>query len=86
MGKREIEVFLSHLATTGNVSAATQRQAMHALLFLYREVLDRPMEDQIEAIKAKKRRASSGAEAGLSERTPEPDLVPYGPRARRTTG
>ena len=55
MGKREIETFLSHLATHGNVSASTQQQAMHALLFLYREVLDHPMEDYLEPVRAKKR-------------------------------
>ena len=39
MGKEEIELFLSHLATDRKVSAATQNQAMSALLFLYRQVL-----------------------------------------------
>ncbi len=35
MGKDEIERFLSHLAINRNVAAATQRQAMNAVLFLY---------------------------------------------------
>lgn len=39
MGATEVEAFLSHLATEGNVSASTQNQALSALLFLYREVL-----------------------------------------------
>ncbi len=39
LGAAEIEAFLSHLATAGNVSASTQNQALSALLFLYREVL-----------------------------------------------
>lgn len=39
MGAAEVEAFLSHLATQREVSAGTQNQAMHALLFLYREVL-----------------------------------------------
>ncbi|HZW25925.1 MAG TPA: integron integrase [Gallionella sp.] len=39
MGAAEVEAFLSHLATAGNVSASTQNQALSALLFLYREVL-----------------------------------------------
>lgn len=39
MGAAEVEAFLSHLATEGNVSASTQNQALSALLFLYREVL-----------------------------------------------
>ncbi len=39
MGAAEVEEFLSHLATDGNVSASTQNQALSALLFLYRDVL-----------------------------------------------
>ncbi len=39
MGKPEIEQFLSHLAVQGRVSASTQNQAFHALLFLYKHVL-----------------------------------------------
>lgn len=39
MGAAEVEAFLSHLATQREVSAGTQNQAMHAILFLYREVL-----------------------------------------------
>ena len=40
MGAGEVEVFLTHLAVEQRVSAATQNQALHALLFLYRQVLD----------------------------------------------
>lgn len=40
MGAQEVEAFLTHLAVEGNVAAATQNQALSALLFLYREVLD----------------------------------------------
>src|SRR5215475_16182886 len=36
----EVERFLTHLAVERRVSAATQNQALQALLFLYREVLD----------------------------------------------
>jgi site-specific recombinase XerD len=39
MGKAEVEQFLTALAVDRHVSAATQNQALHALLFLYREVL-----------------------------------------------
>ena len=38
-GAGEIEAFLTHLATERNVSASTQNQALSALLFLYKEVL-----------------------------------------------
>jgi integron integrase len=40
MGAPEVEAFLSHLATAGRVSPSTQNQALSALLFLYREVLE----------------------------------------------
>jgi len=39
MGAPELEAFLTHLAVTRNVSAATQNQALAALLFLYQKVL-----------------------------------------------
>nr|WP_186412490.1 phage integrase N-terminal SAM-like domain-containing protein [Candidatus Propionivibrio aalborgensis] len=40
MGAGEVEAFLSNLAVNGRVSASTQNQALSALLFLYREVLE----------------------------------------------
>lgn len=39
MGRAEIVAVLSHLADKQNVAAATQNQALNALVFLYREVL-----------------------------------------------
>jgi hypothetical protein len=36
---KHLQAFLSHLAVDGKVSAATQRQAFNALLFLFRNVL-----------------------------------------------
>jgi len=39
LGGPEVEAFLSHLATTRDVAAATQAQALAALLFLYKRVL-----------------------------------------------
>lgn len=39
MGAAEVEAFLSHLATVRDVAAGTQNQAMHAILFLYKQVL-----------------------------------------------
>ena len=40
MGAAEVEAFLSDLAVNGGVSSSTQNQALSALLFLYREVLE----------------------------------------------
>ena len=56
LGKFEIEAFLSHLATNRKVAASTQRQALNALVFLYKHVLDKPIGDNIAPVKAKKRR------------------------------
>ena len=42
-----LEKFLSHPATKGNVAASTQRQALNALVFLYRDVLDQPLDGRI---------------------------------------
>lgn len=39
MREAEVTEFLTHLAREGRVAAATQNQALSALLFLYKEVL-----------------------------------------------
>ena len=54
MGKSELEAFLSSLATQRNVSAATQNQALSALLFLYRQVLEIPVPWLDDVVRAKK--------------------------------
>jgi integron integrase len=57
MGAPEVEAFLTHLAVEGNVAAATQNQALSALLFLYREVLeiDLPWLDNVTRAKRPQR-------------------------------
>jgi hypothetical protein len=40
MGQGDVEAFLSMLATERKVSVSTHRQALSALLFLYKEVID----------------------------------------------
>lgn len=40
MGGKEVEAFLSMLANVRQVSPSTHRQALSAILFLYKEVLD----------------------------------------------
>jgi hypothetical protein len=49
MGAAEVTQFLSALAVQGNVAASTQNQALSALLFLYRHVLEveRPWLDSV---------------------------------------
>ena len=53
MGKDEIRAFITHLAVEGNVAASTQNQALSALLFLYGEVLNKPI-DYVDVTWAKK--------------------------------
>ena len=55
MGAKEVETFLSHLATTNKVSASTQRQALNAIIFLYKHVLDIEINEQIAPLRAKRR-------------------------------
>lgn len=43
MGKVEVESFLTMLANERQVAPATHRQALNALLFLYRQVLDQDL-------------------------------------------
>ena len=44
MGSDEVNAFLTHLAVDRQVSPSTQNQALAALLFLYRELLERDLE------------------------------------------
>lgn len=57
MGAAEVEAFLSHLATSERVTASTQNQAMHAVLYLYKQVLgiDLPWLDGVTRARESKR-------------------------------
>lgn len=48
----KIEAFLTHLAVNKNVAPATQNQAMNALVFLYKRVLNQTLDGSINAIRA----------------------------------
>jgi integron integrase len=52
MGAREVVAFLSHLAIDEEVAGPTQNQALAGLLFLYRIVLERPLEG-LDAVRAR---------------------------------
>ena len=54
MGESEVVAFLTHLAVEGKVAASTQNQALNALVFLYKVVLERPLDDIKGAVRAKK--------------------------------
>src|SRR5207253_613924 len=49
----EVEAFLTHLAVEGHVSASTQNQALAALLFLYKAVLERDI-GRFDAVRAQR--------------------------------
>ncbi len=55
MGSAEVEAFLTYLAVDRQVAASTQNQALSALLFLYKEVLDIELEG-VNAKRAKTKR------------------------------
>ncbi len=56
LGEPQVTAFLNYLARERNVAASTQNQALSALLFLYKEVLVRPL-DWLEGLDRAKRPA-----------------------------
>lgn len=54
LGAAEVAAYLSHLATAQKVSAATQNQALNALVFLYAEVLHQPLGEVSEFARAQR--------------------------------
>lgn len=54
MGAAEIEAFLTYPAKEGYVSSSTQNQALNALLFLYRNVLQIDLPVPLHALRAKR--------------------------------
>lgn len=56
MAEAEINAFLTHLAVEGRVSPSTQTQALCAILFLYRHVLDREIGELEGLVRARRTR------------------------------
>ena len=54
MGVPEVEAFLTNLAIDRRVASSTQNQAPNALLFLYREVLRKPIAQTIAAVQGRR--------------------------------
>lgn len=54
MGEREITAFLTDLAVNRQVAASTQNQALAAILFLYKEVLERELDWMDGMVRAKR--------------------------------
>jgi Phage integrase, N-terminal SAM-like domain len=51
----KVEAFLTDRAVNGNVAPATQNQAMNALVFLYKRVLNHALRGSINAVRADKK-------------------------------
>ncbi len=56
MGGEEVNDFLTHLTVNENVAASTQNQALSAILFLYREVLELELGLNLDVVRAKRPR------------------------------
>jgi Phage integrase, N-terminal SAM-like domain len=54
-GERTIEASLTHLAMEGKVSPSTQNQAMNALVFLDKQVLKLPLDQAMNAVRARRK-------------------------------
>jgi integron integrase len=54
MGVPEIQAFITHLATQRHLSASSQNQALSAILFLYRHVLNKEIDFPSDVIRAEK--------------------------------
>lgn len=53
--EKKIESFLTYLAVEKGVAPATQNQAMNALVFLYKQVLEQPLDKKIDGIRSAKK-------------------------------
>jgi integron integrase len=54
MGETEVQAFIIYLATERNLSASSQNQALSAILFLYRHILQRELAFPHDIIRAEK--------------------------------
>ncbi len=91
MGAAEVEAFLTHLAVADHVAAATQNQALGAILFLYRDVLRQEI-GTLDAVRARRPKrvpaVLSGGEVAtlLAALDDLPTTEPYGLMARLMYG
>jgi len=56
MGAKEVQNFLTHLAVDRKVTASSQNQALSAILFLYKKVLDIDLPWMVDVVRAKRSR------------------------------
>jgi len=88
LGGREVEAFLTDLAVRGQVAASTPNQALSALLFLYREVLEieLPWMDGIRRAKRPERTCARSFSRPCSPagRLPQKHRLGFAGRSMRT--
>lgn len=56
MAEPDVGRFLTHLATKEDLAAATQNQALNALVFLYKAVLERPLGEIRGVVRSKRKK------------------------------
>lgn len=56
LDESHISAFIEYLVTRRNVAASTQGQALNAVVFSYRKVLQREISDRIDFVRSKKQR------------------------------
>jgi integron integrase len=56
LNSQHVKDFLTHLAVEAKVAVSTQNQAFNAVLFMYRHVLDQPIDELSGTVRAKARR------------------------------
>jgi len=61
MGEKEIGEFITHLAKNEKVSASTQNQALCAIVFLYKNVLKKELDDTISIYWSKRPKKITGS-------------------------
>ena len=52
---KDVEDFLTHLAADRHVSPSTQNQAFNAILFFYRHILEKEIEDLDNTMRARRK-------------------------------
>ncbi len=67
MGAREVTAYLSYLAVECDVAAATQQQALSALLFLYKHVLEVELPWLDDLVRPKKSSLQDGPAHGSGQ-------------------
>jgi site-specific recombinase XerD len=53
---KDLQDFLTHLAVEKKVSPSTQNQALNAIVFFYRHVLEKDIKNELSAVRTKQRR------------------------------